>query len=517
MAENRTDDQSAVIRFLLDPASYPERPDRVERMDTHGAIIFLAGDRAYKLKRAVKLAYLDFSTLEKRRAVCERELELNRRTAPALYLGLIPVTRDEHGGLRLGGSGEAVDWVIEMRRFGQEQLFDRMARAGKLEPALLERLVRHIQAFHSDAPRRTDAAWPDSLIGVAGTVISALGDTEFDTLGTAGTRDALRDRIERARPLLAARREAGFVRRCHGDMHLKNIVLIDGEPCLFDALEFDEDLATVDVLYDLGFLLMDLWGRGLKREANAVLNRYFARDVAAEEWAGLSLLPLFMSLRAGVRAMVGLDGLRAAAEADCSALREEMLGYADLAGALIAPPGPRLVAIGGMSGTGKTTVARAVAAGIGPAPGAIHLRSDVERKVMFGAAPTEPLGPEGYAPQASRAVYERLVAKAEAILRAGHAVVLDATFLEPDSRRALERLARSLGVPFQPVWLKADAEAMIRRVTNRRGDASDADAEIVRKQIEAGGEAPHGWTIIETDGDAETTALRVAASIGARV
>ena len=127
-------------------------------MDTHGAIIFLAGDRAYKLKRAVKLAYLDFSTLEKRRAVCERELELNRRTAPALYLGLIPVTRDERGGLRLGGPGEAVDWLIEMRRFGQEQLFDRLARVGKLEPALLERLVRHIQAFHRDAPRRTAPA-----------------------------------------------------------------------------------------------------------------------------------------------------------------------------------------------------------------------------------------------------------------------------------------------------------------------------------------------------------------------
>jgi predicted kinase len=194
-----------------------------------------------------------------------------------------------------------------------------------------------------------------------------------------------------------------------------------------------------------------------------------------------------------------------------------MLAYADLAGALIAPPGPSLVAIGGMSGTGKTTVARALAAGIGPAPGAIHLRSDVERKAMFGAAPTEPLGPEGYAPEVSRAVYGRLAAMAEAILRAGHAVILDATFLEPEARRALEPLAGSLGVPFQPVWLKADAEAMIARVTNRQGDASDADAEVVRKQMETGTDAPHGWAVVETDGDAETTALRVAASIGTRV
>lgn len=510
MAEENPYNQLDVIRFLMAPESYGHRPARVERMDTHGAIIFLAGDRAYKLKRAVKLAYLDFSTLEKRRAVCEREMELNSLTAPGLYLGVLPVTRDESGALRLDGRGEVADWVIAMRRFDQEQLFDRLASAGKLSLVLIERLARRIEEFHANAPKRRDAAWPESLAKVVGTVIAALSHAEFAGLGMETACSALRSAFDGRRNLLAARREAGFVRRCHGDLHLKNIVLLDGEPCLFDALEFDENLATVDVLYDLAFLLMDLWHRGLKAEANAVLNHYFAGDVEAEEWAGLSLLPLFMTLRAGVRAMVGLDGLKVAGDAEREHLREEMHSYAVLVKALIAPPGPRLIAIGGMSGTGKTTVARVIAPDIGPAPGAIHLRSDVERKLMFGAAPTEHLESEGYARRASLAVYERLVAKAEAVLRAGHAVILDATFLKPEYRQALQPLAASLGVPFQPVWLQADAQEMISRVTKRHGDASDADAAIVRQQIEAAAGAPEGWHVIDAGGDAAATSARVA-------
>jgi uncharacterized protein len=514
MADTDTGDQAAVIRFLMAPESHADRPDKVERIDTHGAIIILAGERAYKLKRAVKLPYLDFSTLDRRRAVCERELELNSRTAPQLYRRVLPVTRDGGGGLRLGGDGEVAEWVIEMRRFGQEQLFDRLARAGALSLALIERLARHIEAFHEAAPVRRDAAWPESLEGVADTVVAALAEPDFARLDTGPARAALRSAVVRHRELLAARREAGFVRRCHGDLHLKNLVLIDGEPALFDALEFDEDLATIDVLYDLGFLLMDLWRRDLRAEANAVLNQYFARDVAAAEWAGLALLPLFMALRAGVRVMVGLDSLKVAAEAERAALREETQGYARLAGTLITPQPPRLVAIGGPSGTGKTTVARALAAGIGLAPGAIHLRSDVERKQMFAAAPTEHLPADGYAEAASLAVYQRLAAKAEAILAAGHAVILDATFLRPHYRAPFAALARSLGVPFQPVWLQANAQAMIARVAARTGDASDADASVVRRQIEAGVDAPEGWIAVNADGDPSETVARVSAALG---
>jgi aminoglycoside phosphotransferase family enzyme/predicted kinase len=514
MISGGADDQSAVIRFLMTPESYGHRPRGVERIDTHGAIVFLAGERAYKLKRAVKLAYLDFSTVERRREVCERELALNRRTAPQLYLGILPIRRDEGGGLRLGGDSEIVDWVIEMRRFDQTQLFDSVAAAGELSAALLEKLALAIERFHAGAPQSPECRWVESLAEVVENVAHALTDQAFGRHDLEGAAPALRRAMENSRDLLAERRDAGLVRRCHGDLHLKNIVLLDGEPSLFDALEFDDDLATIDVLYDLGFLLMDLWHRDLKDEANALLNHYVARETSAIEWSGLALLPLFLSLRAGVRAMVGLDQLKLAGDTGQDGLREDLLSYAVLARDLILPPEPRLIAIGGMSGTGKTTVARALAARIGPAPGAIHLRSDVERKAMYGAKPVQPLGEDAYAPDVSLAVYERLTAKAGAILRARHAVILDATFLRPEYREPLETLARSLGIGFQPVWLRADADQMIRRVTARRGDASDADAEIVRRQIHDDCEAPPGWTVADAGGDVEATIKRVAQSIG---
>ena len=514
MAEEQPDDQSQIIDFLSRPQSYPHRPGTVERIDTHGAIIFLAGDRAYKLKRAVKLAYLDFSGLGKRRAVCERELVLNSRTAPALYLGVLPVVREPGGGLRIGGDGEVADWLIEMRRFDQAQLFDRLAGAGKLSADLIEKLARAISAFHAAAPRATDAAWPQSLAQVTKTVTDALGHPELADLGLAETREALSAAITNGHALLTARRDAGFVRRCHGDLHLKNIVLLDGEPCLFDALEFDENLATVDVLYDLAFLIMDLWHRGLQAEANAILNHYFRREVSEFEWAGLALLPLFLALRAGVRAMVGLDGLAIARGAKRERLLDEVKSYALLAKTLIAPSRPRLLAIAGLSGTGKTTVARALAPRIAPVPGAVHLRSDVERKMVFGVAPTDRLGPEGYAPIVNETIYKRLFSKADAVLRAGHSVIIDATFLQPDCRDALFALARETGVPLRAIWLEADSGQMIRRVGERRNDASDADAAIVREQLARMTGAPPGWLAADARGDAATTTARVAALLG---
>jgi len=508
------EDQSATIDFLSEPGSYPHAPKAVERIDTHGAVIFLAGERAYKLKRAVKLAYLDFSSLEKRRAVCERELALNRVTAPELYRGLLSVRRDANGGLSFEGEGEIVDWVIEMRRFDADQLFDALAKAGRLEPALLERLAQAVERFHAQAPQLRQCAWHGSLAQVTKTVTAALAHAELAELGLETAITGLRGALESGTPLLNARREAGLVRRCHGDLHLKNIVLIGGEPRLFDALEFDEELATVDVLYDLGFLLMDLWHRGLRGEANLVLNHYFAREPSDIEWAGLALLPLFLSLRAGVRAMVGLDGLALAQGEQRSALRDETRSYAALAMALVAPPPPRLIAIAGLSGTGKTTVARALAPWIGAAPGALHLRSDLERKALFGAGPTQRLGAEAYGEQANARVYARLAAKAEAILRARHPVVLDATFMREEDRAALAALAGRSGVRLEAVWLEADAAQMASRVTARRGDASDADAAIVQRQLSESAESPPNWRKVDARGSCEATIGHVAALLG---
>lgn len=506
--------QERVIAFLEHPDAYPHRPSSVERIDTHGAIIFLAGEMAYKMKRAVRLAYLDFSTLEKRRLVCERELELNRRTAPELYLRTLAVTRDG-GGFGLGGNGEPVEWLIEMRRFDGDALLDRVAERGALDRAMIEKLALAIERFHASASPEKDAAWPESLADVLRTVTDALSDGEFASLAPADTIAALRARYEASVELLRQRRDAGYVRRCHGDMHLKNIVLIGNEPRLFDALEFDENLATIDVFYDLAFLLMDLWRRGLRSEANAVLNHYLASDTDTHDYAGLFLLPLFMALRAGVRAMTGLDGLAIAAQDRADMLRREMHGYARLAGQLIQPSKPQLIAIGGLSGTGKTTVARAIASEIGPAPGAVHLRSDVIRKRLHGVEPHVRLGADAYSEAMNRKVYGRMVAHAEAVLATGHAVVLDATFTDMQEHEAIRALGERAGTGLQGFWLEADAATMIERVEKRQGDASDADAKIIRRQMDRFGGAPGGWQRVDASAGASDTAKQILGFLSA--
>jgi aminoglycoside phosphotransferase family enzyme/predicted kinase len=511
MAADIAEDQSEVVEFLAKPCAYADKPATVERIDTHGAMIFLAGDSAYKLKRAVKLPYLDFSTLEKRRTACERELELNRMTAPEIYRRVIPITRDRHGKLSLDGEGEVADWAVEMMRFDGDCLFDKLSEAGRLHSSHIAKLACTIARFHADAQIKRQAAWPKSLTPVLESVTQAFAHCELAALRMNSASQAMRETLEKEWDLLDARRVAGFVRRCHGDLHLRNIVLLGGEPRLFDALEFDEDLATIDVLYDLAFLLMDLWHRNLKAEANTLLNHYFAHDMTHLESAGFSLLPLFMSLRAGVRAMVGLDGLKVAKREDRGRLLEETESYARLAKDLIAPSRARLVAVGGMSGTGKTTLARAIAPRLGPAPGAIHLRSDVERKRLFGLNPADRLDGRGYSVSVSDLVYRQMRLKAESILRARHSVILDATFLRPENRKSLAELGEKFGVPLEGVWLEADEAQMTARADARKDDASDANADIVRQQLDRYEGPPPDWLLADARQDAGHTAQQVLA------
>jgi aminoglycoside phosphotransferase family enzyme/predicted kinase len=504
-AAQERDDQAEIIDFLMRPQAYPDAPPEVERIDTHGAMIFLAGSRAYKLKRAVKLSYLDFSTLARRKAVCEREMALNSPAAPKLYKRLVPVTRVAGGGLQLGGAGEPVDWLIEMERFGQDQLFDSLARNGRLTDRLIDALAEVIGRSLGSAPVATDAPWPASLAQVIVTLqdmIERWARVSGDSHADYGA--ALRETFAAHAGLLAARREGGLVRRCHSDLHLKNIVLIDGEPCLFDALEFDEDLGRIDVLYDLAFLVMDLWRRGLRRQANRLFNRYFAREVSELEWAGLAVLPLFLSIRAAVRAMVGLDGLELAGGEKRHALRRDIADYIDLGVRLLGGRPPRLIAVGGLSGTGKSTVARDIAPDIAATPGAIILRTDVERKLMRGAGLDQPLAGEAYSPERRGEVYDRMFAKAEVVLRSGHSVILDATFTDPAVRARAGDLAGRLGVRFDGLWLDAPRETLLARVAARSGDASDADAAVVIDQLEQA-KPPQDWAIADASGDTART------------
>jgi aminoglycoside phosphotransferase family enzyme/predicted kinase len=478
-------DQSEVVQFLASPATHAGVA--VECVETHASIVFLAGTRAWKLKRAVRYDYLDFSTPSRRREMCEAEVRINRRTAPELYRGVVTVTRQADGSLALGGSGAPVDWVVEMVRFDEANLFDRLATRGALAINLMRPLASAIARLHESAERRfVHGGTPGMAWVVDG---NALGFAEqgakiFEAAMCTRLTDRARRALERQHALLDGRRDAGYVRQCHGDLHLRNIVLLDGRPTLFDGIEFNDEISCTDVLYDLAFLLMDLWRRGLPDHANAVWNGYlFERN----DLDGIPLLPLFLSCRAAVRAKTsataaGLqDDPQRAAE-----LREAAMAYLGLAQQLLEPPRGCLIAIGGFSGSGKSTLAKGLAPLVGAVPGAVLIRSDELRKQLSGVDPLQHLGSDGYTADVTRRVYTTAVNRAVKVVRGGHAAVVDAVYARAGDREAIERAAAAAQVPFVGLWLDAPESVLMARAEARRGDASDADAAVIQGQIAAG-------------------------------
>ena len=474
-----------MVAFLGDPASYPTRPDRIERFETHGALVFLAGEEAWKIKRAVRFPYMDFSTLEKRKAVCLREVDINRRFAPEIYLGCTPITRARDGRLVLGGDGEIVEWAVHMRRFDQAALLSHVAKAGPIPPALATDLADVVYESHraaQPAVRHGEAERIERLVGSVYTTLAGLREI-LDAAAVQRFRERATGEMRRCATLLDERAAAGLVRRCHGDLHLNNIVLWHGRPRLFDAIEFDDDLATIDTLYDLAFLLMDLDRNGQRPAANIVLNRYLWRSNTQLDLRGLRALPLFLGLRAGIRAMVTARACRAGA-GRCQCPRQaDGMRVAGRGHRLSDAERAALIAIGGLSGTGKSTLGRALAPGVGPVPGAIHLRSDLERKGLHGVEETERLGSGAYTKEANRKVYATLRTKAREVLAAGHAALVDAVFARPEERAEIEAVAAELGVAFRGLWLEAPPSKLLDRVGARIGDASDATPDVVRQQL----------------------------------
>ncbi|WP_041368404.1 AAA family ATPase [Methylocella silvestris] len=470
-------DQAEVFAFLGDPATHGLR-EPVIRIDTHGASVFLAGDDVYKVKRAVRFPFMDFSTLEKRRLACEAEIEANRRNAPDLYLGVIPISR-ESNHLRLGKGSEIIEWAVHLRRFDENRTLDRLAAQGPLEPKIAAQFGEMVAAAHCKAPvfrDRNATATLRAQIIETGRGLADAGDV-FPAEAAARLQGAMLGAFDDVEPLLLRREEAGDVRRCHGDLHLRNIVMIGDAPVLFDALEFDEKLAICDRLYDLAFLLMDFWTRGHFSEANLTMNRYLsASDSLEAQLSGLKALPVFLSLRAAIRARVATLEPSPSPETIASA---RLLFAA--AGDFLAFEAPRLVAIGGRSGTGKTQLARRLAASIGRPPGAVHLRSDVARKRMFRVSELERLPQEAYQPEASVPVYSRLYALAALTLKTGQSVVIDAAFFK-ESERADAEVATGAGGAFLGLWLDAPLQARLQRVSARHGDASDAGPQVALAQ-----------------------------------
>lgn len=465
------DGQEAVVVFLAGLAG--RKP-----IETHISRVFVGPDTVWKLRKPVRLSFLDFSSLAARELYARRELALNAPHAPGLYRDVVAVTRGADGTLALGGSGEAVDWVVRMAPVPEGDFLDRVAARGGLTPDLLDALADTVASMHgtlTPAPELDVAAAMARVIEGNARAAAEAGLPEDEV---TAWRTASVARLAALSPWLAERARAGFVRRAHGDLHLGNLCLWQGRPVPFDALEFDEDLATIDLGYDLAFLLMDLEARADRAAANRVLNRYVARtgDVALTRG-----LPLWLSCRAMVRAHV-LSRLGTA----------EAGHYLATARAAIDPPPARLVAIGGLQGTGKTTLARLLAPALGAAPGALVLRSDEIRKRLAGLAPETRLPATAYGRETTAAVYAALEQAAATALAGGHAALADAVFLDPAERARIEAIAAGAGVRFIGTWLEAPLDVLEARLAGRHGDASDADVAVLRRAA-ARDPGPIGW------------------------
>ena len=504
-------EEREIAAFLSNPLTYERGVTKVDVVETHIARVFLAGDEVYKIKKRVKLPFLDFSTLESRRRAATREIEINRPHAPELYLGLVPIVRRGSGQLGLGGAGKIVEWAVHMRRFAEEGVLLRQAQSGALGDALARALADMVARYHRNSAIAERCDGERALEPVVRQLTEAFSKKPGDA-GASSFADRLEAVFNRTAPLLLARGRAGCIRRCHGDLHLGNIVLIEGTPVPFDALEFSETLATIDVLYDLAFLLMDLDICGDRHAANIVLNAYVGAAPVGGEIEGLASLPLFLACRAGVRAVVALARSAQLEGKEREEQRQSAKHHVGFAAAYLDPPQPLLIAVGGLSGSGKSTVAARLASRIGAAPGALHVRSDVERKRLFGVPETQRLDRQHYRIGVAPRVYGMLEDKARRALAAGHSVIVDAVFARPEERSAIEAVAREAGRGFAGLWLAAPAETLIERVEQRRGDASDADRRVVKEQLGYDlGEI--GWNVADAAGSLPHTLDKAGAAL----
>ncbi len=484
--------QARLVEALQQPARYPHPVEHLEVIETHISWVILTGHYAYKIKKPVDLGFLDFRTLEQRRHYCEEELRLNRRLAPELYLDVVPITGSPDAPV-LEGEGAPLEYAVRMREFPQEARLDRLLARGALGPEHMDDIAAELARFHDEAPA-VDAGRP---FGEPEQVRRPVRGN-FEQLARLGADTTERERLEALREWserrfaslrerLAERRAQGFVRECHGDLHLGNMALLDGRITLFDCIEFNESFRWIDVMNEAAFLCMDLDHREHPMLGHRFLNAYLERT---GDYAGLDLLPYYETYRALVRAKIAAirrsqDDLSAAERAEVEADYHALVG---LARTYTHEPRPALLITHGLSGSGKTTVTQTLVERLG----CLRLRSDVERKRLFGlsAEARTRAALEGgiYSKDASRATYERLAELAETVLRAGYPALVDATFLRRGRRAAFRDLAARLGAAFLIVDVQASDAALEARVAARAAagtGASEAGLEVLRHQMSA--------------------------------
>ena len=467
-----------LLTALTEPQRYGRGVKQVELLQTHISCVLLAGDYAYKIKKPVNLGFLDFSTLEARRRYCEEELRLNRRTAPRLYLDVLAIGGSETAPV-IGAGGPAIEYALRMRRFDQEDLLDAIARRGALLPQHIDALARGLAAFHANIERAGagDAhGSPQRILAPAlqnFAQMLPLISAKPDVALLARLRDWSEQEHAALASVFEARKREGWVRECHGDLHLGNIALLEGVPTPFDGIEFNADFRWIDVMNEIAFLVMDLLDHRLPRLAFRFLNAYLERS---GDHAGLRVLRYYLVYRALVRAKVSC--LRAhqagVAAQEKREVEHEYRRHLQLAERLATPAHPALLVMHGLSGSGKTTIAQSLLEALG----AVRLRSDLERKRLYGL---EALARSGsgldaglYAPEASARTYARLAELARAVLDAGFPVIVDAAFLRRSERARFAALAHDAGASFLIASCEAAPATLRARVASRARDALDA-------------------------------------------
>jgi aminoglycoside phosphotransferase family enzyme/predicted kinase len=514
-----------LITALRDPACYAHTATRIAVLETHISWVILTGEHAYKIKKPVSLGFLDFSTLEARRRYCEDELRLNRRLAPSIYEAVVPITGSVDSPT-VAGSGTAIEYAVKMREFPQSAMAGRVLADGALGAAHIDALAARIAAFHAG----TGVAAPGSPYGVPDTVIAPacenfaqlerlLPDAADQSL-IAEVRAWTEREFHERWALFDARYKQGSVRECHGDLHLGNIVMLDGALTPFDCIEFNPALRWIDVMSEVAFLVMDLEDRSRRDLAGRFLNTYLE---AGGDYAGLSVLRFYRVYRAMVRAKVHV--LRAAQEGLSAAERERLRtasrGYLSLARRCAHDSRPAVIVMHGLSGSGKSVLAQSLAEQMG----AIRLRSDVERKRIGGLTPLARSGSKLasgiYTTDITSATYHRLTDLARTSVNAGYAVIVDATFLKRWQRDLFRREANMRGIPFVIVDVTAPDATLRARVTTRLAagsDASEANPAVLAHQIaqdEALGteELPAALRIDTTLADLATTQYRASEAL----
>ncbi len=498
------EDQLDAVLFLtsLDDnyISAPDTDNLDQIITTHCAHIILTKTKAFKIKRSVKYTYLDMLALDSREQLCKRELEINQPSLPGVYLEVLPIKKGDDGVLTLNGNGDVVEWVLIMEKFPQCRVLDSMAKSGNFSVELASQVGASISRYHRGLPSEYVVDGFERMNEIVDELIEELAHPncgfDFDLLQRFG--QVGKDSAQVQKELLNTRARDGYIKRCHGDLHLRNLVLMEDGPHPFDALEFDERLATIDVLYDLAFVLMDMQHRGLEDQRSKLLNQYLAH-CEPKDLKGLALLPFFLFCRAGILAMTTSQKNR-----NNSSPSNEAIEYLKLALSYLEPKESKLIAIGGYSGSGKSTIAAKLAVRLN----AVLLSSDIERKAQLNIAETQRLPASSYTSKAAHVNYERLAEKARCALSANQLVIVDATFLSSEQRKHIESLALECHVPFVGIWLDVSKKILETRIRDRRNDASDATVDVLQKQLEKPLENIQ-WNKVNASGSIDSTLSQI--------